>query len=357
LGIEPRESWTVVRRHRKWLVAYGLASTIYRWILVAGILFVIYRTLEPYQLQSIAQVFGIFVLGGMLVAPLWQMVRMVAEPHAGRRGRGWRAASVGIAIVGGVVLLGMLPVSRHVTAPVLIEPADATRVPVTVPGRLAQTASIGQTVAEGDVIARLTNAELERELAELRGERDIQGLYVEQLHKLQVVERGSANGGAGSQLVTAQEALAATERRLDQRLQEYARLTLTAQRPGIVMPDRPRRPLRSKDQLSTWSGTPLDPGNLGSHLDTDTIVCLIGDPSNLKGIAFVHQSDIERIAIGQSVQILVDALQNQIIIGTVKELAQVEVIEVPPELLAKQLLPSDMPTNSTAYYAINIGLR
>jgi len=357
LGIEPRESWTVARRHRKWLVVYGLASTIYRWILVAGILFVIYRTLEPYQLQSIAQVFGIFVLGGMLVAPLWQMVRMVAEPHAGRRGRRWRAASIGIAIVGGIVLLGMLPVSRHVTAPVIIEPADAARVHVTVPGRLAQTASIGQAVAEGDVIARLTNAELERELAELRGERDIQRLFVEQLRKLQVVERGSINDGAGSQLVTAQEALAATERRLDQRLQERARLTLIAHRPGIVMPDRPRRQLVSKDQLASWSGTPLDPGNLGSHLDTDTIVCLIGEPSNLKGIAFVHQSDIERIAIGQSVQILVDALQNQIIIGTVKERAQIEVTEVPPELLAKKLLPSDMPTNSTAYYAINIGLR
>ena len=357
LGVELRETWTVQRRHRAWLALYGIASTVYRWVLVAGILFVIYRALLPYQLESIAQLFGLIVLGGMLVAPVWQMVRIVREPQVGQAGRGWRIACIGVACGGGLVLLGMLPVSREVAAPVVVEPADAARLHVTVPGTLKQFTAIGREVAQGDVVAQLEDARLERELAELRGERGVQKLFVDQLQKVQVLERGAANDGAGSQLVTAQEALLATERRLDQKLRDYDRLTLKAPQPGTILPDRPRRAAKSTEQLATWSGNVLDTKNLGSHLDIDTIACLIGDPNALKGIAFVEQVDIERVAIGQSVRVLVDALHNQILSGVVNEIARVETGDAPPELIAKRLVPGGTDNSAAEYYAVSITLQ
>ncbi|MDA1051935.1 MAG: HlyD family efflux transporter periplasmic adaptor subunit [Planctomycetota bacterium] len=356
LGIKPRENWTMQRRHQTQLALYGFASLVYRWVLVAGILLVVYRALEPYRLESIAQLMSVFVLGGMLVAPLWQMVRVVRDTEPGSGGRGWRTACLGAGFTGGVILLGMIPVSRHVTAPVVIEPANAARVHVAVPGTLAQFASIGQHVDEGELVAELTDAELERQVAALRGERDVQQLYTQQLQKLQVLERGTASGGAGSQIVTATEALAATQRQLDQKLRDHARLTVTAPQPGTVMPERAKRPGKLNDKLPTWSGTPLDLTNLGSHLDTDTVVCLIGDPHDLKGIALIDQTDIERVEIGQSVRILVDELHEQILTGTVAEIARVEIEQAPPELIAKQLLPSDTRASTKTYYAVSIAL-
>jgi len=356
LGIEPRETWTLQRRHRIQLALYGIASLIYRWILVAGILFLIYHALQPYRLESIAQLLAVFILGGMFVAPLWQMIRVVRDSHAGRRRRGWRTACLCLAFASGIILLGMIPASRHVTVPVVLEPASAARVHVTVPGRLIQFAGIGRDLVTGDVIAKLTDAELERQLAALRGERNVQQLHTEQLEKLQVLERGTANDGAGSQIVTAKEALAATQRQLDQKLRDHARLTISAPQPGIVMPARPKPARQLNEQLPTWSGTPLDDRNLGSYLDTDTVVCLIGNPAELKGIALIDQTEMERVEIGQSVRILVDELHEQVLIGTVAEIARVEVEQVPPELIAKQLLPSDATASSKSYYAVSIAL-
>jgi putative peptide zinc metalloprotease protein len=111
------------------------------------------------------------------------------------------------------------------------------------------------------------------------------------------------------------------------------------------------------EQLPTWSGTPLDDRNLGSYLDPDTVVCLIGSPSDLKGIALIDQVNIERVQIGQPVRVLLDELHEQVLIGTVVEIARVEMLETPIELVAKQLLPSDTMASATSYYAVSIGLQ
>ncbi|MEX0817965.1 MAG: hemolysin D, partial [Pirellulaceae bacterium] len=176
-GIKSRETWTLQRRHHAPLVLYGLASLIYRWVLVVGILFVVYRVLRPYRLEALAQLLSVFVLGSMLATPLWQTIRVARDPSVGQGKRGWRTAWVSLLIAGGVILLGMLPVSRHITAPVVIEPANAIRVHVIVPGTLARFTSLGQRVNQGDVIAELTDAELARQLIAVRGERDVQKLH------------------------------------------------------------------------------------------------------------------------------------------------------------------------------------
>jgi putative peptide zinc metalloprotease protein len=356
-GLELRESWTLQRRDQAQLVFYGIAALVYRWVLVVGILFVVYRVLEPYRLDVVAQIFSAFVLGGMLFAPLWQMVRVARTPRHDSGRHRWRTACITLGLAAGVSLLGMIPVSRHVTAPVVVEPAHATRVHVTVPGTLTRFATIGQQLAEGEMIAELSDTELERQLLALRGERDVQRLYTQQLQKLQVLERGAANDGAGSQIVTAHEALAATERQLEQKQRDHERLTITAPQSGIVMPDRPRRTQIVNEQLPTWFGTPLEVKNLGCHLDPDTVLCLIGNPSDLKGIALIDQTNIERVELGQSVRILVDELHEQVLIGTVVEISRVESDQAPPELIAKQLLPSDTASTSKSYYAVSMTLQ
>lgn len=61
--------------------------------------------------------------------------------------------------------------------------------------------------------------------------------------------------------------------------------------------------------------------------------------------------------MGQSVRMIVEELHEQVLIGTVVEIARVEVSEAPPELVAKQLLPSDTTDSTKSYYAVSIALR
>lgn len=352
LGIEVRETWTVAQRGRFWIAVYGIASLVYRWVLVVGILLLVYSALKPYRLESLTQLLAIFVVGGMVVTPMIQAARFMRDSRFKRHGRVSRVLLLVIAVVGCGALLGRLPVSWRVAAPVVIEPANATPIYVTAAGTLQDFTAIGTKVQAGDVLVRLADDALLREIAELQGQCRVQDRSVQQLQKLRIIERGAAGDGPGAQVETARQALANTKQQLKQKLSDYERLTIVAPTTGTILPARLKRDDTRQGQLSTWSGTPLDERNIGSLLQADTAVCVIGSADNMKAVAVVEQEQIERVAIGQEVSIIVDELHDVILAGKVSDIARVTMEEVPPELIAKGLLPED----STTSYAINITL-
>ena len=81
-------------------------------------------------------------------------------------------------------------------------------------------------------------------------------------------------------------------------------------------------------------GTPLLPQNEGTFLETGTLFCLIGDPQRIEAVAVVDQADIDRIRVGEQVEVKIDQAAGAIIAGTVTEIAEVDV-EVAPRQLAK----------------------
>ena len=66
---------------------------------------------------------------------------------------------------------------------------------------------------------------------------------------------------------------------------------------GTVMPPpwRDERP-EVEGQLPSWSGTPLQPRNLGAPLAEGDVFCLVGDPTKMEAILYIDQGDVEFVA-------------------------------------------------------------
>ncbi len=142
-------------------------------------------------------------------------------------------------------------------------------------------------------LAKLSNVDLDLEIARLTGERD---QYRIQLKSL--VARSYRDRSAKAEIPRVQEALATVEEQLAQKQKDYDGLWLRAPITGTIMPPDsiPRRD-DAGGQLPTWSGTPFDPQNVGCFLQEangrPVLFCQVGDPHLLEAVLVIDQADVE----------------------------------------------------------------
>ena len=87
-------------------------------------------------------------------------------------------------------------------------------------------------------------------------------------------------------------------------------------------------------QLGTWKGTPLDEQNRDCHVETGTLVCMVGSPRPLEAFAVIDQDDVALVREGQRVRVRLDFLPARIFYGTIVEIAKSDLKMVPRELAA-----------------------
>ncbi len=328
LGVDEPAHRSLPRRKRALLAGYAVASLIYRWAVVIAILWFCYRVLLPYRLELLAQALAVVVLGGMVGAPAWSAAREVS--HAGRRRQihGPRA-TLTLALVATVAAaLLAIPLPYRIHAPVVLQAQDARFVYVVVPGRLLDAVSVGQVVEKGQALAHLENLDIRQQTLELTSQRDRQRLQLQNLRL-----RLGGDPSVAPQIPAAEQALADLEERLRQQLRDEDRLVLRAATKGVVIPPpQQEEPPYVAGALHTWSGSPLEPKNLGCLLDTGTPFCLVGDPDQLEALLVIEQSDMKFVRSGQRVRMELDEVPGAVLDGTIIELAKTDVKVVPREL-------------------------
>ena len=243
-----------------------------------------------------------------------------------------RGGFVALALLG----IGVIPFPRRVTVPAVIEPQDARPVYVSVGGTLVESTRPGDSVQPGETVGVLQNLEIAGEIADLRGQLEEQERLVENLRSRSL----AGDAGAGDQIPTAREVLADLEIRLRQRLLDEQRLTLTARVAGTVLPPRHTDRHPPEGELASWTGTPLDPENVGSYLEAGTTYCLIGDPRRLEAVLVVDQADVQFVREGQRVRILLDETPGRSLWGQVSQISAMDLKVAPRELARHESLPT-----------------
>jgi putative peptide zinc metalloprotease protein len=328
LGMELPPDRSLPRTRRGLVALYGVASLVYRWLVVAMILWLVYRAARPYGLEMLAGTAAVAAIGGMLAMPTWNLAVFLRDPSNRRRMRPRRAWLSGLA---GLALLGAglwVPLPCRVVAPAVIQPEGAQRVYVTAPGRLMQTVTEGQTVEAEEELARLVNLGLRKEVAELTSQRDQQRLQLENLRV-----RQASDPSVGPLIPAAEGTLADIEARLRERNRDEERLTLRAPSRGTVLPP-PRQPEYhySPGTLASWQGTPLESRAIGAHLETGTLFCLVGDPRRLEAFLVIDQAEMKFVRKGQRVRLQLDENPGRVLEGTIAEVAKTDVKVAPREL-------------------------
>ncbi len=329
LGMDPINSRLLPQRHQVSFAIYSVASFVYRWFVLIMIFWFISEIFEPLGLQVI----GYFVIGislfGMVVVPMFKMVKFFAFPGRLREVKRFNLLCT-LAVV--AVLVGLfcfVPVPQYVYGSCLLRPQDAQVVRVTEAGVLKRIAvQPGDTVSAGQVLGVLENRDLELDLLALKGDRaklqhDLTGFELSRSEHLD----------ANRLIVETRREIAAIDKLIAARQRQLEPLTLIANRAGVIYspPNRPPVPAEPRE-LPRWSGTPLDPENQGVLLEPNTEFCLVADPDRFEAMIVVDQADVGLVRSEQTGRIVLDSAPGNPLQFTVTNISQDELTVVDREL-------------------------
>lgn len=344
-------------QRRPVILAYGVASTAYQIFILGAIFLLLYRTLIPLRLGILIPLLAASLVASTLVVWIMAARRFWERPLAWRRLRLGRIATTGLLFGTVLWVFFAVPMPCRISAPALMQSLGAERVYVSTPGILVSCVSPDERVAVGQVIARMEDVVLSRDIERLVGKHRAAELQVENLRARLINDPDLA-----LQLIVAQEMLADVEHQLAQRRNDARALNLKAPRSGVVM-EPPATPAGdNRDQiLPQWTGTPLDRENQRCYLSRGAVLCLVGDPQQQEAEIFVDETDVQYVRLDQRIRLQFDIGPAVQLSGRIIEIAKRNIEDVPRELAVAQELANRTdssgrrrPVRST--YTIRISL-
>jgi len=317
------------------LRTYAVLAIIYRTMVFGLIFWFLYKACRQNDILPLWHMMFALFVAGLLLKPAISLVHWLRRPKG--RGDAMRKSRVAVA-VGVIILLGgglsMVPVPSRIHVPVIAEIDSDHRVYVQVDGRVIETTSPNEEVAQGDVLAVLKNEDIEADLLKTDGEIAIQRQHLESL-KL----RSNNNPEAAAQIPTAESALEDLQQQRHVLQRQIDQLTIRAPADGVVISAPHKIEKGESDRfLKHWSGSPLDEKNRGCLLQRGELLCLIGDAGGLQARLFIDQDQIELIRAGDPVSILFDGNSIHSIPGTVQEVSTDQSVQIPRNLTANAAL-------------------
>ena len=344
LGIEPAPDPFLPERNHFFFAAYTIAASIYRWVIVLSILWFLNQVFKPYRLQVIGQMIAMASIYGLVVIPLWKLFKFFHVPGRIEKVKPVRmyASLAVLAAIFAAILL--IPLPFHVLGRFELQPHDAKRVFVEVPGTLQSIHDVqqGDLVKAGQPLVTLVNNDLKLTVEKLDGQRAQQAAKYSHL-SLQSI----TNEMALTDLQAAEEALKTVEIQLEKRREQLGKLEIMSPADGFVLPP-PVRPQRGDGtgQLPEWDGTPLQRKNLNAFLTDDVMICQIGDPRDLEAVITIDQSDIPFVQPGQKVELFLSQLPGQRIHSEILDVSKERMKYSPHRLSGK--MGGDMATKTDA---------
>ncbi|MCE5266546.1 MAG: hypothetical protein LLG00_01490 [Planctomycetaceae bacterium] len=354
LGMELPEDPFLPQRSQLFFALYSIAATAYRWVVALSICWFLYRFFVTNNLEIVGKGMVVASLWGLLVMPLYQAgkffyvpgrIDQVKKPHF------YTSLSL-VAVL--LLAFFFLPLPYSVVCPLELQPRDREAVEVTgadavqptttntisqpvyvvVAGKLTSIdVKPGDWVAQGQQLAQLQNLDLDLEIVKLEGDLRAHGARLRGL-----MQQSTRNPHAAAQISQVQESLKATKAQLEEKLGDQRRLRLVAPLAGMVLP--PSLTVRHEDpeeKLPPWSGTPLDPENVGATMDQGVLFCQVGDPTKLDAVLVIDQADRNLIREGQLVDVKLEGFSapSLTLHSKIKELAESELKVVPTRLGTK----------------------
>lgn len=331
---------------------FGVASFVYRWLVLVSILLFINGACRPLRLEIISYVLAISALAG-LAFPLTGFLRQRWMAMRSSTGVNMRAVG-GVAVMLLLMAVAFLfPLPYSIDAPFTFSPGVSAPLYVQTAGQIEAKVSYGAVVEAGQVVASLRNPEITAAQTRLIGE-----VARAESRVFQLVSTRQSVAGAASALPAAKKTVMNAKDRLATLDAKAARLVLESPENGVVRPPRNRtQPFGPRLQQRFWAGTPLDKKNTSTWLEEQTVVAWIGDTSDLRVLCYVAQRDIEFITDGSQVDIVFDSWPGNILNGQVTQLTRTAETKVPQELAAKGLLsngPDGVPL--TTVFAVYVSI-
>ena len=341
------------------LIFYSIASALYRGFVYLFFAWLVFRVAEIRGLGAIVVVCIAAVLSTFVFHRLARLYAKPAAIRSNRRGLYQRPLVITTLAVFIVGILLLVPVKQTVTGHLIVMPLHSQDVFVSVPGQVVDAAMEGETTRAGDVLARLSNPDLEYERLKVATQLATKRAELAGLESRRRLDGRRTSEDSTTKTVLT-ELIEGYERQQELLKSEYQQLTIRSPRSGKVFATRSRnRSLDSIRELGFWSGTPMAERNRNAWLDTGTTLCTIGDPQHFEAIMLVPQHQMDRIAIGQDVVAKFHDRPRHSVQGSVIEIATSPIEKLPDELVTRALIDPKVASvnrSNETYYQVRIEL-
>ncbi len=334
LGLESSPDPFLPRRHQ-WLFAiYSVSAALYRWVITFSIFWFVYRVLEPYGFKIVGQMIAMMSIYGLIGMPIvaaWKFFSVPGRWGAVKQTRLAISVLSSTAVIAGLM---MIPIPHNVYCSFKIQLQDIANIYVDVPGALTEIyVTANQCVSAGQTIAVLKNADLDRQISQLKTKFEIANT------KFQLVSHAASsdgNRGEGARIAEAQASLKTASRTFDQRKFDVEKLTIKAPFDGCLLAPPRRKAEQREGTLPLWDGVPLEEKNIGSWLDKKTIIAKVApDMSKYKVVLAVDQTSIEFIRPNQKIELQLRQHPLDLHEATIGQFVPVKMKETPPTLSSK----------------------
>ncbi|MEO2046094.1 MAG: HlyD family efflux transporter periplasmic adaptor subunit [Pirellulales bacterium] len=308
---------------QRMVVAYAIGSRVYLTMVLVGLFVVMQALARSYHLENLVNTLAVVLMLGFFVPVGLSWIKWLMNPWMRGRIQRGRFALFCVLTLGLTAIALGWPIQGQVTAPVVLVPASSAPLYATEEGMLVMALPAGAQVEAGDVVAQLVNPRLEQDLAQLTAHWNAERLHREQLLILRVRDEYLTR-----QLPTVEATLADVRVQLAQQKQRAERLVLRAPCAGQVLaPAKVIRPVNSQQSASTrelvsWSGSLLEPRNVGAWVESGTLVSSVADLSRMEAWVAVSQADVPQVVPNQSVRLVLASVPGQILVGQVVQVAQ-----------------------------------
>ena len=332
LGMEQQEDPFLPDRHLWFFALFTVAATVYRWVVVFSILFFLNAVLEPYGLKVIGQAIGMMGLFGLLVQPIWNLIKFFRAPGRISQVKGKNFGITVSVVAAAIVFVSLVPLPYNVKCAVEIKPSEekVRRVIVRTPGQLSSVeVAPGQRVQAGDVIAKIIDVPLQLEYEETKR----QGAMFEQQWLSLRREEKRKDASVTGDIVRLQRATESNARSRQNLEERISWLTLTAPLTGIVIPPPEKKAdPQVNGRLPTWDGSLLRKENRGARVEMDDVVCMVGDPDAFEAMLVIDQAELPFVKEGLNAQIRLDSYAGETLDGTITDIAGADMEVASPSL-------------------------
>lgn len=337
LGLEEQDDPFLPKRHQLLFALFTIASFLYRWVVLFGILYFLNKVFEPYGLKILGQALALASIYGLFAMPAWKVYKFFRVP--GRWSKVKRVRMyVSLALLGCVgAAVFFVPLPSRVSALFELQPRNAASVYIEAPGKLVRVlVKPGDHVEAGQLLAELENLGLKYDVERLRGQRVMLEAQIAGFKKLMFIPAKAEE--ASGKLGNAEEQLVAINDQLRKKQRDLEQMRIVAPAAGtIIPPPRARDRARHEDaELPMWSGTPFDPGNLGANMSSDgpqNLFCQIGDPNAWEALLVIDQDDVDLVREGQQVRLMFDESAYHVYVSTITQ-SSTDVMDQAPARLA-----------------------
>ena len=321
-----RENRFYVAHQKCFLVGYYILSVAYRWFIMIAIFWLAYGTLKSVGLSafaiSVSVIYGTMIIG---------MFSVAFATFIYRKSKNEPTRWIGVLLFCGLVFgagyfISQIKIDHSIGAEAVIEFGDYDYCSSPTEGKLVYAIEPGAVVKKGDLIARLANETFEKKNRLLVHERKMNQIRIRHLEMQENTTTESQ-----FELPELRARLTDLETQIANARDRLASLDVLSPVAGRVIELDDQLPNQNRSELPKHSGSVLQPKNLGCHVDTGELICLVCKTNGYAVYLMVDERKLDLVLPGNRIELFFPSLKTQRFGGKVIGFSKGEIKTNPEE--------------------------